>query len=70
VILAIVVALAWKWEWIGFVALLAAAIFFLRFLIRNPFQGLSTLLLFVGPVVVVALLFWANWRWRDALHRV
>ena len=36
--LAVVLAFAWRWEWVGFAAFLAAALFFMRFLLRNPVQ--------------------------------
>ncbi len=64
----IVLVLAWRWEWVGFVTFLAASLFFLRFVIADPLQGLGHFLLFSGPLLLIALLFGANWRWRDLLH--
>jgi hypothetical protein len=68
IVMAIVLALAWRWEWVGFVAFLVAGLFFLRSMIFNPLQGLGTFLLFSGPMFVIALLFGVNWLWRKELH--
>ena len=66
--LAVVLAFAWRWEWVGFAAFLAAALFFMRFLLRNPVQEFGNFLLFSAPLLVIALLFGANWLWRKELH--
>jgi hypothetical protein len=68
IVMAIVLALAWCWEWVGFVIFLAAGLFFLRTIFFNPLQGLGMFLLFSGPMFVIALLFGANWRWRKELR--
>ena len=61
----IVLALAWRWEWVGFFAFLLAALFFMRFLLSgNPGDGIGMFLLFSGPMLLIALLFGANWRWH------
>ena len=64
----IVLALAWRWEWVGFVTFLIAGFFFLRVMIFNPMQGLGMFLLFSGPMFLIALLFGANWKWRKELR--
>ena len=56
----ILLALAWRRPVVGFVAFLLAAIFFLRFVAGS----FSIVLLFSGPMAVIAALFWANWRWH------
>ena len=66
--LIIMLALAWRWEWVGFAAFLVAALFFMRFLLRNPVQEFGNFLLISGPLLVIALLFGANWLWRKELH--
>lgn len=66
--LAIVLALAWRWEWVGFVAFLGAAIYFMRFIFRDPVQEIGVFLLFGGPLLVIALLFGANWLWRKEMQ--
>lgn len=68
IIMGIVVALAWKRDWLGFVVFLIAAIFFLRFLLGNSEGWLGMILLFSGPMAAIAALFWANWKWKDELH--
>lgn len=66
--LVVVLVLAWRWEWIGFIAFLGAALYFLRFVLGNSIYGWSNLLLFSAPLLVIALLFGANWRWHQELH--
>ena len=57
----ILLAAAWKRPVVGFVAFLLAGLAFLRFVL---FDGeLMLLLLFSGPLLLVAGLFYANWRW-------
>lgn len=57
----ILLAIAWKRPVVGFVAFLFAGLAFLRFVI--PGGNLMHLLLFSGPLLLVAGLFYANWRW-------
>jgi hypothetical protein len=61
--MAVTLALAWRRPWIGFVAFLGAAIFFLGFMIRGPLESIGMALIFSGPMAAIALLFWANWKW-------
>jgi hypothetical protein len=68
--MAIVLALAWRWEWVGFVSFLLAGLFFLRFMLFDPAQGLGVLLLISGPMFLISLLFWANWKWRKERGRI
>jgi hypothetical protein len=53
---------AWKRPVVGFVAFLAAAALF-AFLFVRDISALPTLLLFVFPILLVAFLFYADWRW-------
>ncbi|HEX9019081.1 MAG TPA: hypothetical protein VF806_07830 [Anaerolineaceae bacterium] len=69
ILLLVVAALAWRWEWIGVVAFLIAAVFFLRTLIFNPLQSLGMLVLFSGPMATIAALFWASWKWRGSANK-
>lgn len=67
--LMIVLALAWRREWIGFVAFTGAAVFFLLLVLQNdPLEGLGTTLLFSAPLFVIALLFGVNWRWSEDIR--
>ncbi|MFM8319794.1 MAG: hypothetical protein ACKOC5_02680 [Chloroflexota bacterium] len=64
--LATCLALAWRREWLGFWAfLLAAAGFFVLTVSGGRSMYLpGNLLLFVGPLLAIALLFRLNWRLR------
>jgi hypothetical protein len=53
---------AWKRPAVGFVAFLAAAALFAIFFVRGPF-ALPNLLLFVLPLLLVAALFYIDWKW-------
>jgi hypothetical protein len=53
---------AWKRPVVGFVAFLAAAVLFCLFFVRDVYS-LSALLLFVLPILLIAGLFYADWRW-------
>jgi len=59
----VALAVAWRREWLGFWLFLAVAAFFLV-----KFGSPGNVVLFVGPLFVIALLFGVNWRWRDELH--
>lgn len=61
--LAIVLALAWRWEWVGFFAFLIGGLFFARSFIFNPLEELGVFILFSLPLLAIALLFLANARW-------
>lgn len=64
-----VIALAWRKPLVGFGVFLLAALFFLRFVVRGPIlDGLSHVLLFSGPMGLIAALFWVNWRWNIQRH--
>lgn len=59
----LLLVLAWRLPVIGFIAFLAAGVFFLRFVI---FGGdLGNFLLFSGPMLLVAGLFYVDWRWNQ-----
>lgn len=70
IVLAVILALAWKWEWIGFWFFLLAALLFLLTFLREAWMGLGNMILFSGPLLLIALLFGANWRWKAALRQV
>lgn len=74
-VLILLLILAWRWEWIGLVTFLLAALFFMRTFFMSIGQpgslssAFGMLLLFSGPLLLIALLFGANWRWHSQLHR-
>jgi hypothetical protein len=67
IVLGILMVLAWRRPVIGFIAFGLMALVFLRFVIGNPLFGFGNFLLFTCPMAAVALLFWANWKWKDML---
>lgn len=58
----VLLILAWKRPAVGFVAFLIAAALFTIFFVRDIY-ALPNLLLFVLPILLVALLFYADWKW-------
>jgi hypothetical protein len=68
IFMAFLLVIAWRREWLGFAAFLLAALFFLRFAIGDGAQSFGILLIFSGPMLLIALLFGANWRWRSQLR--
>lgn len=63
-VMIIFLAVAWKRPVVGFVGFLLAGLAFL--LLTTPAQFLGNLLLFSGPLLVIAVLFYADWRWNGA----
>jgi hypothetical protein len=53
---------AWKRPVVGFVVFLIAGIAFTVFFVRD-FYALPNLLLFVFPILLIASLFYADWKW-------
>jgi hypothetical protein len=53
---------AWKRPVVGFVVFLVAAIAFTVFFVRD-FYAIPNLLLFVFPILLIASLFYADWKW-------
>ena len=53
---------AWKRPVVGFVVFLIAAIAFTVFFVRD-FYAIPNLLLFVFPLLLIASLFYADWKW-------
>jgi len=53
---------AWKRPVVGFVAFLTAGVLFAIFFVRDIY-ALPNLLLFVLPILLIAFLFYADWKW-------
>ncbi len=53
---------AWKRPVVGFVAFLIAAVLFVLFFVRSIY-AIGNLLLFVFPILLIAFLFYADWKW-------
>ena len=56
---------AWKRPAVGFVAFLIFGALFAIFFVRD-FYALSNLLLFVLPILLIACLFYIDWKWLGA----
>ncbi len=63
--LIVLLVFAWKRPVVGFVAFLAAGILFAAFFVRS-FYALPNLLLFVLPILLIACLFYIDWKWLGA----
>jgi uncharacterized membrane protein YidH (DUF202 family) len=61
----VLLVFAWKRPAVGFVAFLVAATLFTLFFVRDV-EALPNLLLFVFPILLVALLFYADWKWLNS----
>ena len=62
IIMIVLLIFAWKRPMVGFFAFLIAAVLFAIFFVRDVYS-LPNLLLFVFPILLVALLFYADWKW-------
>jgi hypothetical protein len=60
--LIVLLAFAWKRPVVGFVAFTIAAVLFTLFFVRDIY-ALPNLLLFVLPILFIALLFYVDWKW-------
>ena len=60
--LLVLLVVAWKHPAVGFVAFLIAGFLFAFFFVRD-LQSLPNLLIFVLPILLVAGLFYADWKW-------
>jgi len=62
IIMIVLLIFAWKRPVVGFVAFLVAAALFAIFFVRDMY-ALPNLLLFVFPILLVAFLFYVDWKW-------
>jgi len=62
IILILALVFAWRRPVIGFIAFLIAGLIFMRFVIFD--LSLGHFLLFSGPLLLIAGLFFADWRWN------
>jgi len=60
----LLLAFAWKRPVVGFVAFLVAAALFTLFFVRT-LQDLPNLIIFVLPILLIAFLFYADWKWNQ-----
>ena len=62
IVMLVLLIFAWKRPAVGFVAFLAAGILFAIFFVRDLY-ALPNLLIFVFPILLVACLFYVDWKW-------
>ncbi len=65
-IILIALGLAWRWEWIGAVAFLGLALFYVV-MTWGQFPW-SVYLIIAGPAVLIGILFGYDWVFREELH--
>lgn len=58
----VLLVVAWRRPAVGFVAFVIAGVLFAFFFVRD-IQDLPNLLIFVLPILAVAGLFYADWKW-------
>lgn len=62
IVMLVVLILAWKRPVVGFGAFLIVAIVFAALFVRD-FYALTNVLIFVLPLLLTAMLFYADWKW-------
>lgn len=65
--LALVLVIAWRWPWVGTVIFGTAALLFSAWTLRDGTQAVGTILVIGVPLLMIALLFGANARWRKEI---
>ncbi len=63
-ILLLVVAVSWRWEWIGGIVFLALAVLY----IGSTLHRVDWILAIAGPLLVVGALFLLSWNHHAELH--
>jgi hypothetical protein len=63
IVLLILLLIAWKRPEVGFVGFLVAAVLITMLFVRDIF-ALSNVILFVLPILLIACLFYADWKWQ------
>jgi hypothetical protein len=66
VLVLVVVALAWRFEWIGAIAFIALAALY-AVMVRGRVDWIVVI---SGPLVLVGVLFLVSWRYHAAVHGV
>ena len=63
----IVLAISWRWEWVGAVVFLALGVLYLIFAWTRQFHW-SAYVAIAGPLFLIGILFLVNWFWRQEIH--
>ena len=64
----IVLVIAWKREWVGGIAFLILAVLYM--ILTKMRMGWESYLGISGPLVIISILFFLNWKYRDVLSNV
>lgn len=67
-LIASLLLLAWRWEWIGCVLFLTFALGTSLFFWRDPPGQFAAMLLLVMPTAMIGLLYGINWSWRTEIR--
>ena len=62
IVMLVLLIFAWKRPAVGFVAFMVAGALFAIFFVRD-FYALPNLILFVFPILLIAFLFYVDWKW-------
>lgn len=65
--LAVVLAIAWRWTWVGAIIFGVAALLLSISALSSGIQGFGTILIIGAPLLMIALLFGANARWKQEI---
>jgi len=65
-IILVILAVAWRWEWVGGILFIALGVFYIT-LFWDP-SRLPAYLMISGPLFLVGILFLFNWCYRDEIH--
>jgi hypothetical protein len=65
VIVVLFLIIAWRWEWIGGIVFLVLAVFYIIWAWgRFP---LSVYFVISGPMIIISILFFLNWKYRTEI---
>ncbi len=63
-VLLAVVAVSWRWEWVGGIVFTGAALAYAYVARGHP----AWILVISGPLLIVGILFWLSWRYHGELR--
>ncbi|MGO9482565.1 MAG: hypothetical protein ACLP05_12405 [Candidatus Kryptoniota bacterium] len=66
IIILLFLIIAWRWEWIGGIAFLILAVSYVVMAWRR--FPLSVYFVVAGPMVLISILFFVNWKYRTEVH--
>ncbi len=66
IIILLFLTIAWRWEWIGGIVFLILAISYIVMAWRK--FPLSVYFVIAGPMVIISILFFFNWKYRTEIQ--